>query len=115
ATSSGSAIGRALCRGLAPARVARCLPVGTSSLLTTKPPMHYQRTLAFVLGASTALITAQAQQTPSSPASANESSDEIVKLEAFEVTELRSFSDQAIPGETPVSFTELGKEIISAE
>src|SRR5690606_31966572 len=54
-------------------------------------------------------------QTPSSPASANESSDEIVKLEAFEVTELRSFSDQAIPGETPVSFTELGKEIISAE
>lgn len=43
------------------------------------------------------------------------SNDEIVTLEAFEVTEMKSFSDQAIAGKTPVSFTEIGKETIASE
>jgi len=42
-------------------------------------------------------------------------SDEPVVLERFEVSEMKSFSDQAIPGRTPVAFTELGKETIAAE
>ncbi len=77
--------------------------------------MNYQRTLALVLCASTALITAHAQQTTTSPAppSNAETADDVVKLEALEVRELKSFSDQAIPGETPVAFTELTKDTIS--
>jgi outer membrane cobalamin receptor len=39
----------------------------------------------------------------------------VVELEEFEVTSLKTFSDQAIPGETPVAFTELTKETIGAE
>lgn len=42
-------------------------------------------------------------------------SDEVVQLEALEVTDMKAFSDQAISGKTPVAFTELGKETISAE
>jgi len=38
-----------------------------------------------------------------------------VILEKFTVTGMKSFSDQAIEGKTPVSFSELGKERISAE
>lgn len=49
------------------------------------------------------------------PAQSVASDDELVTLEAFEVTELKSFSDQAIEGKTPVSFTEIGKETIEAE
>ena len=44
-----------------------------------------------------------------------ETSDEILTLEKFEVTEMKSFSDQAIAGKTPVSFSEIGKEVIAAE
>lgn len=78
--------------------------------------MKHLRTLALVLGASAALFTAQAQQTATpSRTPDGEVTDEIVRLEAFEVRELKSFSDQAIPGETPVSFTELTKETITAE
>ena len=36
-------------------------------------------------------------------------------MEAFSVTEMKAFSDQAIPGKTPVAFTELGKETITDE
>ncbi len=36
-------------------------------------------------------------------------------MEAFNVTELKSFSDQAIPGKTPVAFTEMGKEILTQQ
>ncbi|MCF7688686.1 MAG: TonB-dependent receptor plug domain-containing protein [Cephaloticoccus sp.] len=43
-----------------------------------------------------------------------ESSD-VVTLEKFEVTEMKSFSDQAIAGKTPVSFSEIGKETIASE
>lgn len=46
------------------------------------------------------------------PAAENE---DVIQLEAFEVTGLKTFSDQAIPGETPVSFTEVTKESIQAE
>jgi Outer membrane receptor proteins, mostly Fe transport len=41
-------------------------------------------------------------------------SDLIVR-ETFTVTEMKAFSDQAIPGETPVAFTELGKDVITRE
>lgn len=42
-------------------------------------------------------------------------SDEVVVLDAFEVTAMKRFSDQAIPDVTPVSFSELSKEVIEAE
>ncbi|HVU22808.1 MAG TPA: TonB-dependent receptor plug domain-containing protein [Opitutus sp.] len=38
-----------------------------------------------------------------------------VTLEKLEVTALKTFSDQAIPDRTPVSFSELGSDVISAE
>jgi outer membrane receptor protein involved in Fe transport len=41
--------------------------------------------------------------------------DEVVQLEALQVTDMKAFSDQAIPGKTPLAFTELGKELIAAE
>jgi len=40
---------------------------------------------------------------------------DIVILEKFEVSEMKSFSDQAIAGKTPVSFSEIGKEILATE
>lgn len=45
------------------------------------------------------------------------SSDEsdVVLLEKFEVTEMKTFSDQAIEGKTPVSFSEIGRETIASE
>lgn len=48
------------------------------------------------------------------PAQIDADSD-IVLLEAFEVSDMKSFSDQAIAGKTPVSFSEIGKETIQAE
>jgi len=41
--------------------------------------------------------------------------DEVVRLEEYVVTEMKSFSDQAIEGKTPVSFSELGKQRIAEE
>jgi iron complex outermembrane receptor protein len=41
--------------------------------------------------------------------------DETVVLEKFTIQGMKSFSDQAIEGKTPVSFTEIGKDIITAE
>ncbi len=43
------------------------------------------------------------------------SSSDVVTFETLNVSEMRSFSDQAIPGETPVAFSEVGKERISAQ
>lgn len=40
---------------------------------------------------------------------------ETLILEKFTVEGMKAFSDQAIAGETPVAFTELGKEIIAKE
>jgi len=40
---------------------------------------------------------------------------DVVTLEAFEVSAMKSFSDQAIAGKTPVSFSEIGKETIASE
>lgn len=40
--------------------------------------------------------------------------DPIVR-ETFTVTEMKAFSDQAIPGQTPVAFTEFGKDVLSRE
>lgn len=42
-------------------------------------------------------------------------SDDVVVLDPFEVSAMKSFSDQAIPDRTPVSFSEIGKEIIGDE
>lgn len=41
--------------------------------------------------------------------------EEIVRLEEYVVTEMKAFSDQAIEGKTPVSFSELGKDRIAEE
>ena len=41
--------------------------------------------------------------------------EEVVRLEEYVVTEMKSFSDQAIEGKTPVSFSELGKQRIVEE
>lgn len=54
-----------------------------------------------------------AQEQPAAP-SATTSSD-VVSLEKFEVTALKSFSDQAIAGSTPVAFTEIGKATLEDE
>lgn len=41
--------------------------------------------------------------------------EEVVLLDKYEVKELKSFSDQAIAGTTPVAFTELSKTVIEEE
>jgi Outer membrane receptor proteins, mostly Fe transport len=41
--------------------------------------------------------------------------DDPIVRETFTVTEMKAFSDQAIPGQTPVAFSELGKDVISRE
>lgn len=46
---------------------------------------------------------------------AKDNTDDVVQLEAFNVTEMKSFSDQAIAGKTPIAFTEYGKEKILDE
>lgn len=43
------------------------------------------------------------------------SSEDVVQLDKLVVTEMKRFSDQAIPDKTPVSFSELGKEAIANE
>ncbi len=47
--------------------------------------------------------------------SQTDADNDIVMLESFEVTEMKTFSDQAIAGKTPVSFSEIGQETIEAE
>lgn len=57
----------------------------------------------------TSSLTAQ-----TGPAAAPEQGG-VVVLERFEVTEMKTFSDQAIAGKTPVSFSEIGRETIAGE
>lgn len=49
------------------------------------------------------------------PATQSPPNDDVVKMGAFVVSEMKLFTDQAIEGKTPVSFTEIGKESIIAE
>lgn len=65
---------------------------------------HYYHAIALV---ALVAIPSRAQQTPVD--------DEVVTLPAFDVTEMKSFSDQAIAGKTPVSFTEISKSVIANE
>ena len=46
--------------------------------------------------------------------SAQESST-VFELDAFSVEAMKAFSDQAIPGTTPVAFTEVGNEVLASE
>lgn len=55
------------------------------------------------------------QTAPAATTTASGDSEDVISLEKFEVQEIREFSDQAIPGKTPISFTELGKEAISSQ
>ncbi len=57
---------------------------------------------AAVWGSATALGQAAAES-------------DVVTFETLDVSEMRSFSDQAIPGETPVAFSEVGKDRITAQ
>ncbi|MBE7538245.1 MAG: TonB-dependent receptor plug domain-containing protein [Opitutaceae bacterium] len=52
-------------------------------------------------------VVVHAQQT--------QTTEEVVSLPAFDVTEMRSLSDQAIEGRTPVAFTEVPKSVIAGE
>jgi len=62
---------------------------------------------ALLLGSLSIPLTMLAQTTAGS--------DETLVLEKFSVQGMKSFSDQAIEGKTPVSFTELGKDRITFE
>jgi iron complex outermembrane receptor protein len=78
--------------------------------------------LSYMLIALGGALSLPAQPTPPAPPAppapakaAAASEDEVVQLEAFQVSDMKAFSDQAIPGKTPVAFTEIGKETISGE
>jgi hypothetical protein len=68
-----------------------------------------QDTIKGLLALSTALVAA------SSMAQDATNAEQAVLLEKYDVREMKSFSDQAIPGRTPVAFTEVGKNVIAAE
>lgn len=74
--------------------------------------VSYRRLLALLIASVPLVLTAQ---TTSTSTATDQTKDEIVTLEKFEVTEMKSFSDQAIAGKTPVSFSEIGKETLSSE
>ena len=63
----------------------------------------------------TKLLVLLAASLPLIGFSQTDTDDDIVTLESFEVTEMKTFSDQAIAGKTPVSFSEIGQETIEAE
>lgn len=67
------------------------------------------RLLMLALGLPLAALA----QTASQPAAAPEG-DTLI-LEKFTIEGMKSFSDQAIAGETPVAFTEIGKELITQQ
>ena len=67
------------------------------------------RLLMLALGLPLAALA----QTTSQPAAPVEG--ETLVLEKFTIEGMKAFSDQAIAGETPVAFTELGKELIANE
>lgn len=80
-------------------------------MISRKPTVSaVSRLLAMAL----ALPCAALAQTAPAPAP-TPASDETLILEKFTIEGMKSFSDQAIPGKTPVAFTELGKEAITAE
>jgi hypothetical protein len=62
---------------------------------------------AGILAALISLATVVSGQTTTS--------QEVLTLDKIVVTEMKGFSDQAIPEVTPVSFSEIGKETIAAE
>jgi iron complex outermembrane recepter protein len=70
--------------------------------------------LSCLVTAAGGLLPLAAQISPTAPVTSETASDEIVQLEKFEVNEMKNFSDQAISGKTPVAFSELGKETITA-
>lgn len=67
------------------------------------------RLLMLALGLPLAALAQTASQ-PAAPAAG-----ETLVLEKFTIEGMKSFSDQAIAGETPVAFTEIGKELISQQ
>ena len=78
--------------------------------VTPTPPVNYheqcnKKKLSVLLAATLPLVGL----------SQTDINDDIVMLESFEVTEMKTFSDQAIAGKTPVSFSEIGQETIAAE
>ena len=74
--------------------------------------MNPKNAIGLLAGVALGWIGLHAQETTTE---ALEPDSPVVELEEFEVTSLKTFSDQAIPGETPVAFTELTKETIAAE
>lgn len=62
-----------------------------------------------------AMLAVLAASSPLTLKAQSSSDSDIVTLEKFEVSEMKSLSDQAIAGKTPVSFSEIGKETIEAE
>lgn len=68
------------------------------------------RLLMLALGLPLAAL-AQTTSQPAAPATEGET----LVLEKFTIEGMKAFSDQAIAGETPVAFTEVGKELIAKE
>lgn len=71
------------------------------------------RTLVFITGS--AALTLHAQLPAPAAAFTAPAKSAPVQMEAFTISELKAFSDQAIPEKTPVAFTEFGKEKIAGE
>lgn len=71
--------------------------------------------LSVVGGALSLAAHAQPPQPPAPPTPPEPPDEEVVQLSAFEVNDMKAFSDQAIPGKTPVAFTEVGKERLANE
>ncbi|MFT3869196.1 MAG: TonB-dependent receptor plug domain-containing protein [Nibricoccus sp.] len=57
----------------------------------------------------------QGQTAPAAQPASSENPDDVVTLEKLEIKEMREFSDQAISGKTPVSFSEVGKDLIASQ
>lgn len=93
--------------GLVIADAHRSGPGNSTTSASAKPSLFFRATVGTALLAA----SASAQQTTA----ADSAEEDVVQLEKFEVTELRAFSDQAIPGTTPVAFTEIGKDVLTAE
>jgi hypothetical protein len=75
--------------------------------------MNKRLLLSLTIFATSALIAVRAQVAPTSTTAA--AASDPIQMSAFSVTEMKSFSDQAISGKTPVAFTEFGKEQITDE
>lgn len=73
--------------------------------------MNYKMFVPCAAWVTGSLLPAAAQTASPPPAE----SDTVVELATFEVTEMQSFSDQAVTGKTPVAFTEVRKDVVAAE